>query len=112
MTKKDLMTGDIIVTRSGYLGVILKDEDKVLYQTIGYDMLSDFNDDLTFDDEAFGAIAHLSIERETGARGLRSILEGLMMKPMYELPSDESVESVRITRGYVEGKEELSVTRK
>ena len=53
MTKKDLMTGDIIVNRSGYLGVILKDEDKVLYQTIGYDMLSDFNDDLTFDDEDY-----------------------------------------------------------
>ena len=53
MTKKDLMTGDIIVNRSGYLGVILKDEDMVLYQTIGYDMLSDFNDDLTFDDEDY-----------------------------------------------------------
>ena len=53
MTKKDLMTGDIIVNRSGYLGAILKDEDKVLYQTIGYDMLSDFNDDLTFDDEDY-----------------------------------------------------------
>lgn len=53
MTKKDLMTGDIIVNRSGYLGVILKDEDKVLYQTIGYDMLYDFNDDLTFDDEDY-----------------------------------------------------------
>lgn len=50
MTKKDLMTGDIIVNRSGYLGVILKDEDTVLYQLIGSDSLSEFNDDLTFDD--------------------------------------------------------------
>lgn len=53
MTKKDLMTGDIIVNRSGYLGVILKDEDTVLYQTIGSDYLSDFNDDLSFDDEDY-----------------------------------------------------------
>lgn len=53
MTKKDLMTGDIIVNRSGYLGVILKDEDMVLYQTIGADMLFEFNDDLTFDDEDY-----------------------------------------------------------
>ena len=53
MTKKDLMTGDIIVNRSGYLGVILKDEDMVLYQTIGSDMLFEFNDDLTFDDEDY-----------------------------------------------------------
>ena len=67
--------------------------------------------ELVFEDDAFRAIAHLAIERETGARGLRSILEGIMMKPMYELPSDESVKSVHITRGYVEGKEELSVTR-
>lgn len=53
MTKKDLMTGDIIVNRSGYLGVILKDEDTVLYQLIGSDSLSEFNDDLTFDDEDY-----------------------------------------------------------
>ena len=90
---------------------ILKEPKNALYKQY-QKLLSLDGIDLTFDDEAFGAIAHLSIERETGARGLRSILEGLMMKPMYELPSDESVESVRITRGYVEGKEELSVTRK
>ena len=53
MTKKDLLTGDIIVNRSGYLGVVLKDEDTVLYQLIGSDPLSEFNDDLTFDDEDY-----------------------------------------------------------
>lgn len=53
MTKKDLLTGDIIVNRSGYLGVVLKDEDTVLYQLIGSDSLSEFNDDLTFDDEDY-----------------------------------------------------------
>lgn len=53
MTKKDLMTGDIIVNRGGYLGVVLKEEDKVLYQYIGSDSLSEFNDDLTFNDENY-----------------------------------------------------------
>lgn len=53
MTKKDLLTGDIIVNRGGYLGVVLKDEDTILYQLIGSDSLFEFNDDLTFDDEDY-----------------------------------------------------------
>ena len=53
MTKKDLMTGDIIVNRGGYLGVVLKENDSILYQLIGSDSLSDFNDDLTFDDASY-----------------------------------------------------------
>ena len=67
--------------------------------------------ELTFDEEAHRAIAHLAIERETGARGLRSILEGIMMKPMYELPSEEGVKAVRVTAGFVRGEEELVVIR-
>ena len=62
---------------------------------------------LEFEDEAFEAIAHLAIERNTGARGLRSILEGIMMKPMYELPSRTDVEKAIITAGFVKGEEDL-----
>ena len=65
--------------------------------------------ELEVEDEAFKAIAHLAIEREIGARGLRSIIEGLMMKPMYELPSAEGVKKVIITEGFVKGEEELTV---
>ena len=65
--------------------------------------------ELEFEDEAFRAIAHLAIEREIGARGLRSIIEGLMMKPMYDLPSAEGVKKVIITAGFVKGEEELTV---
>ena len=65
--------------------------------------------ELEFEEEAFRAIAHLAIEREIGARGLRSIIEGLMMKPMYELPSTEGVKKVIITEGFVKGEEELTV---
>ena len=63
--------------------------------------------EVEFEDEAFAAIAKLAIERNTGARGLRAILEGIMMKPMFELPSEENVEKIVITAGFVRGEEEL-----
>ena len=65
--------------------------------------------ELEFEDEAYRAIAHLAIERETGARGLRSIIEGLMMKPMFELPSLPNVKKVVVTAGFVRGEEELTI---
>lgn len=68
--------------------------------------------ELEFEDEAFKAIAHLAIERETGARGLRSILEGIMMNPMFELPSEPDVEKVIITAEYVKGEADLTVIKK
>ena len=65
--------------------------------------------ELEFEDGVYRSIAHLAIERETGARGLRSIIEGLMMKPMYDLPSMENVKKVIITEGFVKGEEELTI---
>ena len=67
--------------------------------------------DLEFEDDAFRAIAHLAIERNTGARGLRAIIEGIMMKPMYEFPSDKTVKKVIVTGKYVRGEEEITVIR-
>ena len=67
--------------------------------------------ELEFEDDAFTAIAHLAIERNTGARGLRSIVEGIMMKPMYELPSDKTAKKVIITEKYVKGEEPITVIR-
>ena len=68
--------------------------------------------ELEFEEAAYRAVAHLAIERETGARGLRSILEGAMMKPMYELPSMRDVEKVIITEGFIKGTEELTIIKK
>ncbi len=65
--------------------------------------------ELEFDEDAFRAIAHLAVERETGARGLRAILEGIMMKPMYELPSRPEVKRVVVTAPFVRGEEDLKV---
>ena len=53
--------------------------------------------DLQFDDSACEAIAKLAIKRNTGARGLRSIVEKLMLDIMYEAPSDEEKKPIVIT---------------
>ena len=58
---------------------------------------------LSFTDEAYEAIATLAIEREIGARGLRSIMENMMMKLMYEIPSRADIKGVTITADYVNG---------
>lgn len=65
--------------------------------------------ELEFEEKAFRAIAHLAIEREIGARGLRSIIEGLMMKPMFELPSLDGAKKVVVTEGFVKGEEDITV---
>ena len=57
---------------------------------------------LTFEEEAVNSIADKAFERKTGARGLRSIMEGILMDIMYEIPSDESIEQCVITKGTVE----------
>lgn len=67
--------------------------------------------ELIFEDGAFRAIAKLAIERNTGARGLRSIIENAMMKPMFDLPSDPEVKKVIVTAGFINGNEELKVIR-
>ena len=68
--------------------------------------------DLEFDDDALSAIAEKSLRLKTGARGLRSVLENLMLNCMYEAPSRGDVLRVRVTRQSVEGKGDPLVTRK
>lgn len=59
--------------------------------------------ELEFDQDALLAIADKAIERKTGARGLRSIIEETMLDIMFEIPSQEDVTKVRITKAAVEG---------
>ena len=59
--------------------------------------------DLTFADEALGAISKKAIERKTGARGLRSIMEIILLDTMFDLPSLEGVEEVMISKQVIEG---------
>ena len=59
---------------------------------------------LAFTEDALRAVAHKAIARKTGARGLRSILEGILLDPMFDLPSYDSVEEVVINKEVVEGR--------
>ncbi len=62
------------------------------------------NVELTFEDAALERIADLTVERKTGARGLRSIIEGVLQNIMFETPSDDSIKKVIITADTVDGK--------
>ena len=70
---------------------------------------------LEFDNDALKAVAHKAIERKTGARGLRGIMEGILIHEMFAIPSDQLIEKVtvsgedfKITRTMREGAEEIS----
>ena len=58
--------------------------------------------ELSFDDEALEAIAELALEKKTGARALRAIIEEFMLDIMYEIPKDDSIGQVTITQEYIE----------
>ena len=59
--------------------------------------------ELNFDDEALEAIAEKALEKKTGARALRAIIEEFMLDIMYEIPKDDSIGRVYITKEYIEG---------
>ena len=58
---------------------------------------------LTFEEDALHAIAEKAMEKDTGARALRAIIEEFMLDIMYEIPKDDSIGQVAITRAYIEG---------
>ncbi len=68
------------------------------------------NVSLEFEADAVKAVAALAAERNTGARGLRTILEDIMLDIMYEIPSDPTIEKVVITRECVEKKAKPIIT--
>lgn len=61
--------------------------------------------ELLFDEEALEEVANIALEKNTGARGLRSILEQVMLEVMYQLPSDEKLAKCVVTRESILGKE-------
>ncbi|MCI6832407.1 MAG: ATP-dependent protease ATP-binding subunit ClpX [Clostridiales bacterium] len=58
--------------------------------------------ELTFDDDALERIADIALERKTGARGLRGVLESVMTQVMFDVPSNRKIQSVRITKDAVD----------
>ena len=84
---------------------ILKEPKSALIKQ--YKKLFDFDGvRLDFEEEAVEAIADKAFERKTGARGLRSIMEDVMMDVMYRIPSDESIIKCVVTKEAVEGTSE------
>lgn len=80
---------------------ILKEPKNALIKQ--YKKLFDMDDvELTFEEDAITAIAEKAFQRKTGARGLRSIMEGVLMDTMYTIPSDDSIEECIITKPVVE----------
>ncbi len=65
--------------------------------------------ELVFDEDAVEAIAEKTLKRKTGARGLRAIVEKVLMDLMYRVPSDETIAVCRITKAVVEEQEDVQV---
>lgn len=81
---------------------ILKEPKSALIKQ--YQKLFEFDEvDLEFEEDAIEAIADKAFERKTGARGLRSIMESVMMDTMYQIPSDETIGKCVVTKDAVEG---------
>ena len=75
-----------------------------------YKKLLEYDDvDLEFTEDALNAIADKAIERNIGARGLRAVMEGLLTKVMYDVPSDPTITDVTITKACVDGEAEPTV---
>ncbi|MBD5489776.1 MAG: ATP-dependent Clp protease ATP-binding subunit ClpX [Lachnospiraceae bacterium] len=76
-----------------------------------YQKLFEFDEvKLSVEEEAIEEIAKLAYERKTGARGLRSIMESVMMDVMYEIPSDDNIAECVLTKEAVDGKEKPRIT--
>ncbi len=84
---------------------ILKEPKNALIKQ--YQKLFELEDvQLSFTDEALETIANKAIKRKTGARGLRSIVEGILLDTMFDLPSMEGVTEIVVDRDVVEGRKE------
>jgi len=89
----------------GALVQILREPKNALVKQYGklFDME---NVELSFTDDALEAVAKKAIQRKTGARGLRSILEAILLDTMFDLPSLEDVSEVVVDKDVVEGRKE------
>ena len=72
-----------------------------------YQKLFDMEDvELAFSDDALHSVAKRAIERKTGARGLRSILESILLDTMFDLPSMDGVDEVHVDKDVVDGRKD------
>ena len=89
------------LTRDMLVKILKEPKNAILKQ---YQKLLELDEvKLEFTDEALEAIADKAMERDTGARALRSIIEEFMLDIMYEIPKDDNIGSVTITKEYIQG---------
>ena len=90
---------------------ILKEPKNALVKQ--YEKLFDMDGvKLTFDDAALERVADIALERQTGARGLRGVMEDAMTDIMFAIPSDDNIQSVRITKDVIDKKGKPEITLK
>ena len=98
------------LTREDLVKILTQPKNALVKQ---YQKLFSYDDaELTFEPKALEAIADKAIERKIGARGLRAVMEGLLMNVMYDLPSDRTIDRVTITPGCVEGTEQPKISHR
>ena len=98
------------LTREDLVKILTQPKNALVKQ---YQKLFSYDDaELTFEPKALEAIADKAIERKIGARGLRAVMEGLLMNVMYDIPSDRTIDRVTITPGCVEGTEQPKISHR
>ncbi len=99
---RDLSTDDLVRILTEPKNALCKQYKKLL----SFDGV-----ELEFEPEALKAVADLAVQRKIGARGLRAVMEGILTKLMYEIPSDKSITRVTITEDCVRGTGEPLLVR-
>lgn len=90
------------LTKDMLIDILKEPKNAILKQ---YQKLLELDEvSLKFDDDALEAIAEKALEKKTGARALRSVIDEFMLDIMYEVPKDDNIGTVTITKDYIEGK--------
>ncbi len=98
------------LTRKDLVKILTQPKNALVKQ---YQKLFSYDDaELVFEPKALEAIADKAIARKIGARGLRAVMEGLLMNVMYDIPSDRTIDRVTITEGCVEGTEQPKLSHR
>jgi ATP-dependent Clp protease ATP-binding subunit ClpX len=90
--------------RKALISILTEPKDAIFKQYVK--LLQMDGVDLEFDDEALNSVADKAIERETGARGLRSIMEDILTTVMFDVPSDPTIEKITVTGDCVKNKQQ------
>lgn len=91
------------LTEEDLVEILTKPKNSLVKQYVKLLQMDDV--DLEFDEEALRVIGQKAIERDTGARGLRSIIESIMLEVMFEVPSHDEIQKVRVTKEAAEGEQ-------